>query len=349
MNDYHKLKLEKLNSILKSSEEILLTTHPNIDIDAAASILLFKSIIENHYKNIKKIDIKVLKPLSKHVKYIEELSEIEKYIVEDKNDLKLKTYDSIFVIDAADLLNCFASINIDELNDTRIVVIDHHDQTPLHKLDLYINDLAPAATQQIYLDFREVLNKDLVITELQAKLIQIGIISDSAGLITERVNKNTYKIMAEFRDFANVDPQGIVINSYMIPREANEFFINFVGNLKYRDGFCYTYISDELAEVKNEEGINLARRYFTDVYLKPLEGVNWGFVVRNSSSERFNDTSKKWYVSFRTLHGNKDVKEIAEEFNGGGHTLAAACYVEAPSSLKAVDTVLNVIKKLDAR
>lgn len=84
----------------------------------------------------------------------------------------------------------------------------------------------------------------------------------------------------------------------------------------------------------NEKGINYDQRsYPPSDMIKKLEGVNFVFVVREISNQ-------KYKVSFRSHLPDFNVLKIAQKLGGGGHIMAASAILTANSLQEAVQKVL---------
>ena len=89
-----------------------------------------------------------------------------------------------------------------------------------------------------------------------------------------------------------------------------------------------------------KQGASTAQSFLRDKYLRFIQGVHWGFIVKPDMN--FDDI---WFVSFRSTKEYQDVKIIAEELGGGGHTYSAGVQMKANSLDKVLDKILKVCRK----
>ena len=105
---------------------------------------------------------------------------------------------------------------------------------------------------------------------------------------------------------------------------------------------AYMYIDrktiDQNPDLK--KGVSEAQAFLRDKYLRYIQGVHWGFIIKPDNTYQNN-----WFVSFRSTKGYQDVKIIAEELGGGGHTYASGVPIQADSLAEVLNRVLSVARK----
>ena len=57
------------------------------------------------------------------------------------------------------------------------------------------------------------------------------------------------------------------------------------------------------------------------------------------------NTKNSWFVSFRSTKGYQDVRVIAEELGGGGHTYASGVLMKEESLENLLEKVLATVQK----
>jgi nanoRNase/pAp phosphatase (c-di-AMP/oligoRNAs hydrolase) len=113
-------------------------------------------------------------------------------------------------------------------------------------------------------------------------------------------------------------------------------------NLILKDGFCYSHISEEFLNKHKMSQSEYKKAYHSwmDLFLRNIEGCPWGFVVRPSDKK---NNEKTYEINFRAQSEVKNVREIAEQFDGGGHDLASGGRVKADSIEYAIEKILSKI------
>ncbi|MDQ6985820.1 MAG: DHH family phosphoesterase [Candidatus Dojkabacteria bacterium] len=159
MQDNIEVALEKLDSSLKKATNILVISHQGADIDAAASCLLFKELASIHYNNIQDIDIRLEGKPSTPISSIRDLKKILSNYIESFDEIFLDKYDTLVIVDASDLGRCFDNADFKMIEDNNILVIDHHQNDLLHRVDIHIDRALASATEEIYTGFRGILKR----------------------------------------------------------------------------------------------------------------------------------------------------------------------------------------------
>ena len=329
---------KKLKQLIEKSKNILILTHRSPDIDAFCSMILTKLFIEQ-LDSRKNVVMKARQmptarlPRMKEITLIEELREAEE--------------DLIIITDAASLDQCvdFAK---DQMKDTnkKIVCIDHHTENTPNPDTFIINEQRSSATEQLFATFKDILEKKFRITEEIAELVQYGIVADTGRFLFESTTSESLRIFADAKEVLDVDLEEMSYKAAKFPRESAKAMISYLKTLTIVRDMAYMYISLEEVEKENlpKTGVNEAQAFLRDKYIRFIQGVHWGFVLKPDFDHR--DT---WFVSFRSTSGYQEVGEIAQLLGGGGHPYASAAPLKAKTVEEALEKVLDAVGRLASR
>lgn len=335
------LKTEKLlkKEIIKA-ERILILSHKGPDVDAFCSMLLLYKTLKGIYPQ-KDVVLKarqypnVKLPLMKNIKIVEK----EEAIGPEGEDL-------IIVTDSSEWRMCVEDQDSIQDSTAPTFFIDHHRTDPEATKEgnsHYINEMRSSATEQVYVSLKRMFGKKFNLDKDVASLVQYGIVADTGRFLFELTTPDTFRIFAEAVEVHRVDLEEYEYKSSKFPREATEVVIEYLKTLTIEGDMAYMYISKEVID-KNDfkkQAVNEAFVFLKDKYLRFIQGVHWGFIVKPMFS---ND--EKWSVSFRSTKGYQDVEEIAKRLGGGGHEFSSATKLKADSVDEVVGTVLEFVREV---
>lgn len=327
--------IDKLKELISGSKSILITTHLGADPDAVcSSLLLYKTLKANFPHKTVTVTIE---ELSYGLDYLDDFSKIKhsplhKSIDHFKPEL-------LIILDANNLSRCtrYPEKIGETIKDTKIAVIDHHEQHDKGPCDVYVNQNSPAVTQDIY---------DICFTQLglikpdnYATLTLTGIYSDTGGFIhlTSGYEKTFDIVKKLVADGASVDKIHRQLNNYSV--ESTQVLARLLENTDSYAGFTYSYVGDSDIENFDYDDIKQGVDNYVNNYLRNIENRGSGFVVYQD----LNNPKKAYKVSFRSLPDKHDVAEIAGRLGGGGHKPAAGASVEAQTLDEAIDKVKQAI------
>jgi nanoRNase/pAp phosphatase (c-di-AMP/oligoRNAs hydrolase) len=172
----------KLLDLVHGSEEILILTHHNADIDAVASCIVFYEFLDG------KVDIAVPDSISKGAK---SLAEGYDFLIEPP----LEKYDLIIILDcpSKEQLN---PLDI-ENSEAKKILIDHHSPGNLKDIaDFSITDPEAGSTSEIIYQIfdQEKINEDC------AKALVCGIVADTAHL--KQADSNHFKYISKLLELS---------------------------------------------------------------------------------------------------------------------------------------------------
>ena len=211
------------------------------------------------------------------------------------------------------------------------VNIDHHVSNPRYGDLNYIDDLSPATGQILFELFRQ---GDLPLTYEMADCLFVAISTDTGSFQYPSTTARTYEIGAELvRMGAKVgELSQKLYESY--PRRRLELLKSLLNALRFASDnrvacFALTQATAQSLGVKPEDNEGLID------YIRAVEGV-----IVAAFFEELDDQRVR--VSLRSKDARADVCKIAQQFGGGGHTLAAGIRMRGPLE-EAQQRVLQAI------
>lgn len=302
----------KIEALIKSSDEVFITAHKNIDLDALGSILgiyyVANSLGKNAYIVIDDEEV------TNEVKRA--LATIKKVVVPIKcSDIEKFSNKSLLVV--TDTCENKRVQNEKLLDIKNKIVIDHHIETSdgIDSCAYKYVDISSSSATEIVLDLVNELN--IYIPAEMATIMLAGIYIDTNGFLLKTTEKtHIYTSMLYKFGADNKEAQ------YLLKQNFNEFKRRQKLTLatEFYNEFAVTssdnkYSSTELAKA-------------CDVLLT-FNNIEAAFVIAKIDEDIVG-------ISARSL-GNIDVEDIMSHFNGGGHKTAAATRVAG----KTVEEVKN--------
>lgn len=306
---------ELMKSIINKIEEydtIAIYRHVFPDPDSYSSQTALKSIIENTYPN-KKVVL-----LGEHSKKLEYITTMDKEIELDKNSLAI-------IVDVAN------KERVDNQTFNKcdyIIKIDHHKPFDEPFEDLTWVDTNYSSCSEMILDLYLAYENKLKIDKKGRRALFTGIIGDTGRFLYVDNPTNLFEKLSKIT--FDLETKEIYANMYK--REENELkFLGYIYSnyITTENGVAYLKVKNEIAKKYGLQPINAARMVNA---LQDTEGINnWNFFVEKEDGSIF--------CEFRS--NGPIVNNIASEFGGGGHMLAAG------ASLENWEKVDEIIKAFD--
>lgn len=288
--------MDKIISLIKQANSILILAHINPDGDALGSSLsLYNALLT---KNIKP-DIMIQDPPTK----FNFLPNFDKIITTSQ-----KTYDLVLIVDTA------SKDRIGQDKDYLIsakhtINIDHHKTNTKYANYNYISDNSPACCQYLY----EIYNNiGIEINEDIAKCLMCGILTDTGGFQYADVNHKTFEIAAKLSKITDIP---YIYKKALTTKTKTQFQLSNLATSRlefyHNNKIVLTYLTQEELDKYNakngdHEGIvNIGRE---------IEGIEVSIFIREQND--------KYRISLRG-NGNIDLSEVSHSFGGGGHKNAA--------------------------
>lgn len=320
------MKSAQLNDIIKSSKNILITSHINPDGDTLGSMCGMYALIKLNFK--KKCDMLVVWKVPDKYKFIPNIN-LAKHI--DEVD-KSREYDLVINVDAAALDRiCDGMILFEKAKYT--VNIDHH-KTNIGYADLnFVEGDASSAAEVVYSIVKELgwkMNLDI------ATALYVGILTDTGSF---RFNNTTSRCLEYAAEMLKI---GVV---------PNDMFKHCYETYTKGMALCQAYCVDKAVFLDDDKIV------YTTVYKKDMEKYNTdeefaeGLVERlraiTSTSVAFVAKEMKNGGCKISMRSKKvDVAEICGLFGGGGHKFAAGCTMKCNVE-DSVKKILHEIRKYE--
>lgn len=313
-----------LNNIIKSSKNILITSHVNPDGDTLGSMCgMYCAILKNFKKKCDMVTVSKLPdvysylPHYKDIKYIDEID-------------KSREYDLVINVDIAALDRmCEAKILFDKAKNT--INIDHHKTNKNYAKINFVSPNASSTGEVLYELFNE-MNFKIDID--CANCLYTAILTDTGSFRFDNTKPKTFETVAKLVELG-VEPADIYKKVYESDSKILVVFqAHCLSKAKFLsdDKIAYTtvYKKDMEKFSANEECMEgLTEK------LRAIVSTRIAFVAKELKSGMTK-------ISMRSKFA--DVAQICEVFSGGGHKLAAGCTIKAPVD-KAVKMLLDEIMK----
>lgn len=318
------MEFTQLNDIIKSSKNILITSHINPDGDTLGSMCGMYSLIELNFK--KKCDMLVVSKIPSKYDFIPNIK-LAKHI-EDID--KSREYDLVINVDvAASDRICDGEILFNKAKKT--VNIDHH-KTNDNYADLnFVDGEASSASEVIYSIAKQL---DWKIDYTCAVCLYTGILTDTGSFRFNNTTPNAMKFASEMIELG-VSP--------------NEMFKNCYETYTKGMALCQSYCVSKAVFSEDDKIV------YTTVYKKDMEKFNTNDEFADGLTERLRaiTSTRVAFVAKEMSNGctkismrskNADVAEICAAFGGGGHKFASGCTIKCHVD-EAVKKVLEEIRK----
>ena len=319
------IDFEKIIDIIKSSDEVFLTGHKNIDLDALGSLLGMYYLVNSMGKNA----YVVIDDENKNTEVKRALSTI-------KRDNNIKTYnyldiknvitnDSLLIVTDTSKKNRLQNEELNKIKNK--IILDHHvktDDNIVNSTYEYIDTSSSSACEIVL----EIISKlQIEIPSNVANIMLSGIYIDTNGFLLKTTEKTHFYTSFLYKfGVDNIEIQ------YLIKQNYNEFKRR--QNLTLKTEF-YDNIAISSSDSKYSN-VELAKA--CDVLLT-FNNVEAAFVIAKLDDNLIG-------ISARSL-GNVDVEKVMNYFNGGGHKTDAACQIKEDNIEKVKDKLLKYLGGLN--
>ena len=313
-----------LNDIIKSSKNILITSHVNPDGDTLGSMCGMYELIKTNFK--KKSDMLIVSKLPDKYTFIPNVK-LAKHIEEiDKS----REYDLVINVDIAAIDRiCDGKILFEKAKHT--VNIDHHKTNNSYAELNFVEGDASSTSEVIYAiakDLNWEINRDTAVC------LYVGILTDTGS----------------FR-FSNTTPRAMEFAAEMLKSGINpqEMFQHCYETYTKGMALCQAYCVDKAVFLDDDKIV------YTTVYKKDMEKFNTDEEFAEGLTERLRAITSTCvaFVAKEMKNGGCkismrskliDVAEICGIFGGGGHKFAAGCTMKSNVE-ESVKKILAEIRK----
>ncbi len=319
------MEFSQLNDIIKSSKNILITSHINPDGDTLGSMCGLYSLIEANYK--KKCEMMVVSKIPKMYDFIPNIK-LTKHLSEFN---KSREYDLVINVDVAALDRiCDGKILFNKAKFT--VNIDHHKTNVAYGNLNFIDGEASSTAEVLYYIAK---NLGWKVNEDAAIAIYTGILTDTGSFRFDNTTPRAFEYASELVSMG-VEPNKLYKYCYETHSKNMVLFQAFcVSKAVFLDDnkIAYTTVYS-----KDMEKFNALEDYTEGLTekLRAIASTEIAFVAKEMS----NGWTK---ISMRSK--TIDIAEVCQVFDGGGHKFAAGCTIKT----NVDDAIKKVLKEIQKR
>ena len=318
------MELAQLNDIIKSSKNILITSHINPDGDTLGAMCGLYSLIENNFK--KKSDMLLVSKLPKIYEFIPNIKQAKQLEEFDKS----REYDLVINVDVAAIDRiCNAQILFNKAKKT--VNIDHH-KTNIGYADLnFVEEDASSASEVLY-GIAKDLNWKIDLNS--AKCLYTGILTDTGSFRFNNTTPRALRFAAELIELGVLPDEMFKLCYENRPKNMILFQTYCVNKATFTDDdkIAYTTV------YKKDMEKFAAEEDYTDGLTEKLRAIvstKVAFVAKEMNNGWTKISMRSKFI---------DIAEICEKFGGGGHKLASGCTIKCGVE-EAINKVLEEIRK----
>lgn len=314
--------------IIAAHQRFVISSHMRPDCDALGSELAMAAILRSLGKSAEIINGDATPP---HLAFIDPNAEI-RVLGDDATAADIAAADAYIVLDTSSRAQLGPmAAQFDAFNGARIV-IDHHVSDEAMGAETF-KDASAEATGHLVIDAADALAVRLT-KEMSAPLFA-AIATDTGWFRFPSVTAGTYRAIARLID-AGASPQQLYSQLYeneSLARLHLRGRILAAISLEAEGRLAYSMVTQaDFAECRaepsdTEDVIN---------YMLRVPSVEVALLL----TEREPGTIR---ISFRS-RGKADVRQLAEQFDGGGHTMAAGATIFGPL-FEARDKILDAARR----
>lgn len=178
-----------------------------------------------------------------------------------------------------------------------------------------------------------VMDLNLKINKRGATYLFTGIVGDSGRFQYENTKPETLRIAAMLME-QGVDTQNVFEKLYTMPLKLYKLQSYVKENMEMKENVAYSILEKDIEKKFDVSYVNCKNMVYA------LAGINEATVWLLAT---YDSEINKWRVSIRSRFNT--INEVANEFNGGGHRLAAAARVDSLEDVhKIIDRLVEVNK-----
>ncbi|MBM2813360.1 MAG: hypothetical protein HW421_122 [Ignavibacteria bacterium] len=327
-NSINSLEFEKnikqCNELINKSRKFILTTHVNPDGDAIGSELAMYHFLLSIGKQVTMINYSPTPDNYKFLSGSEVISTFEENIYNDE----IENADIIFVLDLNDSSRLKSFEKYVLSSKAKKIVIDHHLE-PVPFADLYIVDSEACSTGEILYTIFNKYPEFKIIKDI-ASALYTAIMTDTGSFRFPRTDSYVHEIISELLN-SGADPVNIYEEVYnRVPMNTMRLLGKAYASMELHHAgkLCLMTIPREFF------GETQTNEYDVENFVEhslSINGAVMGILITEIPSR------SEYRLSFRSK-GNISVRELALEFNGGGHFHAAGARI--------FDSDLNTTKSI---
>src|SRR5258708_1037434 len=311
---------------IKSAKNIIINCHYSPDPDSVGSALSVYQVLLNMGKNVSVFSS------SEIVNNLSFLPFIDKIKVTDFSKVDFAKYDLFIALDSSTWDQAIGNKDFLQPNTIDLVTIDHH-KSNLGYGSINLIDGISVAVCEILSDVFDDWNID--VDKSIATTLLTGIIGDSGAFRFPATTGKTLEIAGRLMK-KGANKEKIIFNLFQrTDIEVLKFWGVALERLQIKNNFAWVAIN-------NKNYLKMGRPMkqkssFASVFLKSVDNSDFGFIAVEEKPGLLD-------VSLRSRTGF-DTSKIALEMGGGGHIWASGLRVEGLLFDKAVEKVLETVRK----
>ena len=218
-----------------------------------------------------------------------------------------------------------------------LIKIDHHIEADPYGDINWVEDFRSAACEMIA-DFFVTFKDRLKISSEAATYIYLGMVTDSGRFRFEGVTGDTLRLAAALLDYG-VDTETMFANLYVEKFETLKLKSFVYDNIKItKNGVAYIYMSEA---VQNQFNLTLEEASNVVSELSSIRGsLIWVAFIDNKAKKNIRVRLRSRFLG---------INDIAKQYHGGGHNMAAGATVYSEEEMMALiddaDELLGEYKK----
>ena len=302
----------------------IIVPHLNIDYDALASTIAAKKLYPDAEIVLHGTKEKSMKNFFIH-------TIIYSLNVKTEKDINLEEVDTLIIVDTSrkDRIGNFAKLL--DRKDVKVIVFDHHfEENDIKAHELYLEPTGSCTTILV----KKLKEKNIPLTDTEATILMMGIYEDTGNLTFNTTTEQDYYSAA-----------------YLLKHGAN---LNIVRDILYHD--------------ITEEQIEILKQFIDTEQKYNVKGVEVTIVTASSDNyipevavavNKFKDMKNlpviiallrlenKIHIIIRSSSPKINAKEIAENFDGGGHPSAASAVIKDKTLPQVYEDIVSLLSSID--
>jgi bifunctional oligoribonuclease and PAP phosphatase NrnA len=324
--DMRMTNLDGMLELLRGAGPVVITTHTTPDADALGSQLALLRLLRSQGREVRAINADAV---PESLRFLDGGNELEQWDAESHEQV-VRDASLILCVDMNERGRCGAVADATERSTATIAVIDHHlDPKPF--AHVYLSVTEASSTAEIIFDL--ITAAGWPITFDLAQPLYAGIVTDTGSFRFERTTPALHRKAAVLLE-AGVDPQDTHRRIYDdFPVGRTMLLGRILAGMRI--------VCDGRVTI-----LCVTRQMFEDTgtSLEDVENiVNYGLGIRGvEATALLTEADGTVKISFRS-RGAISVNTIAQNFNGGGHRLAAGGRVYGQPIESVMERVAKVL------
>ncbi len=315
-------KIYQIADIIRDNRTFLITTHQHADGDAIGSQIAVYSMLRRMGKEAVMVNHDKVPAIYEFLPFV--------------RDIRRFSPDISASFDVTIFLDCGSAERAGDVStlaskSRHIINIDHHSDNREYGSLNWVGFDCSSTGEMVY----QLLEELGEITRDEASCLYAAIITDTGNFVYN-MGSDTMRVVMEIFD-KGIDAESIARKViFDRPLKWMKLLALCLSKMKYdKDaGICWTYLDGEMfrdagAGEEDSEG-------FVE-FLSRIKEARVVFLLRESGERRIK-------ASLRSRSGY-NVQRIAGIFGGGGHKMAAGCYIEDASLEEAAERIISSIIK----